>query len=123
MRLKEDGATFYCLDDRSDPSFAVVLVFYDDGSLTQQQADTVICIVLRPPVTTSLRYSGRWTEEAPLFEDGLMSAEEDEDDDVTVEDDDLASRSICRGFALTETCTEPGQFVFMARSSWWKHFS
>ena len=79
--------------------------------------------MLRPPVTTSLRYSGRWTEEAPLFEDGLMSAEEDEDDDVTVEDDDLASRSICRGFALTETCTEPGQFVFMARSSWWKHLS
>ena len=101
-----------------------VLRSCEKGSLTQQQADTVICIVLRPPVTTSLRYSGRWTEEAPLFEDDLTSAEDAEDEDVTVDDDgDLASRSMCRGFALTDTCTEPGQFVFMARSSWWKHLS
>lgn len=28
-----------------------------------------------------------------------------------------------RGVALTETVTEAGQFVFICRSSWWKHFN
>ena len=92
-------------------SWCGVVCIESSGSLlTQQQADTVICIVLRPPVTTSLRYSGRWTEEDEV---ALLS-----------EDEDLASpRSMWRGLAFTETCTEPGQFVLMARSSWWKHLN
>lgn len=27
------------------------------------------------------------------------------------------------GVALTETCTDAGQLVFICRSSWWKHFN
>lgn len=66
--------------------------------LTQQQADTVIWMVFRPGWQTSLRYSGLWEVLcSPL--------------------------SIHRGVAFTDTCTDAGQFVFICRSSWWKHFS
>ena len=66
--------------------------------LTQQHAVTVICMVLRPGWHTSFKYSGLC--------DVLFSP-----------------RSIQSGLALTDTVTEAGQFVFIWRSSWWKHFS
>jgi hypothetical protein len=41
---------------------------------------------------------------------------DEEEEEVTV--DDFASRSMGIGFAFTETCTEAGQLVLCARSSW-----
>lgn len=66
--------------------------------LTQQQAVTVICMVLRPAWQMSLRYNGLWV-------------------------DLLSPLSIFRGVALTLTVTDAGQLVLICRSSWWKHFS
>lgn len=63
-------------------------------TLTQQQAVTVIWMVLRPGWHTCLRCRGLW--------------------DVL-----LSPRSMVRGVALTLTCTEAGQLVFICRSSWW----
>lgn len=67
-------------------------------TLTQQQAETVICIVFLPGWHTSFRYSGLC--------DVLFSP-----------------LSMINGVALTDTWTLAGQFVFICRSSWWKHFS
>lgn len=69
-----------------------------NNSHTQQQAATVIWIVFLPGWQTSLRYNGLC--------DVLFSP-----------------LSMMRGVALTETCTEAGQLVFICRSSWWKHFN
>ena len=66
--------------------------------LTQQHAVTVIWMVFLPGWQTSLRYNGLWEV---LF----------------------SPRSMFRGLALTLTVTDAGQFVFIWRSSWWKHFS
>lgn len=62
-------------------------------ALTQQQAVTVIWIMLRPAWQMSFRYSGLCK---------LL----------------LSLRSITSGVAFTDTCTDSGQLVFMARSSW-----
>lgn len=35
----------------------------------------------------------------------------------------FSPRSMIKGVALTETCTDAGQFVFICLSSWWKHLS
>lgn len=69
-----------------------------NNSHTQQQAATVIWIVFLPGWQTSLRYNGLC--------DVLFSP-----------------LSMMRGVALTETCTDAGQLVFICRSSWWKHFN
>ena len=66
--------------------------------LTQQHAVTVIWMVFLPGWQTSLRYNGLWEV---LF----------------------SPRSMFRGLAFTLTVTDAGQFVFIWRSSWWKHFS
>lgn len=66
--------------------------------LTQQQAATVICIVFRPGWQTCFKFNGRWEF---LF----------------------SPRSMASGLALAETWTLAGQFVFIERSSWWKHFN
>lgn len=63
-------------------------------TLTQQQAVTVIWMVLRPGWHTCLRCRGLW--------------------EVL-----LSPRSMVRGVAFTLTCTEAGQLVFICRSSWW----
>lgn len=62
--------------------------------LTQQQAVTVIWMVLRPGWHTCFRCRGLW--------------------EVL-----LSPRSMVSGVALTLTCTEAGQLVFICRSSWW----
>ena len=64
------------------------------GTLTQQQAVTVLWLVLRPGWHTCLRCNGLW--------------------EVL-----LSPRSMVRGVAFTLTCTEAGQLVFICRSSWW----
>lgn len=67
-------------------------------TLTQQHALTVICIVFLPAWQTLFRYNGLWEL---LF----------------------SPRSITSGVAFADTCTLAGQFVFICRSSWWKHFN
>lgn len=66
--------------------------------LTQQHALTVIWMVFRPGWQTRFKYNGRCEL---LF----------------------SPRSITSGVAFAETCTLAGQFVFIWRSSWWKHFN
>lgn len=66
--------------------------------LTQQHALTVIWMVFRPGWQTRFKYKGRCEL---LF----------------------SPRSITNGVAFADTWTLAGQFVFIWRSSWWKHFN
>lgn len=66
--------------------------------LTQQHAATVIWMVFRPGWQTRFKYKGRCEL---LF----------------------SPRSMTSGVAFADTWTLAGQFVFIWRSSWWKHFN
>lgn len=74
------------------------LTIFSHWKLTQQQVLTVIWMVFLPGWQTCFRYKGRWVF---LF----------------------SPRSISNGVELADTWTLAGQFVFICRSSWWKHFS
>lgn len=65
-----------------------------DVVLTQQQAVTVIWMVFLPGWHTCFRCKGLW--------------------EVL-----LSPLSMVRGVALTLTCTDAGQLVFICLSSWW----
>ena len=67
-------------------------------SLTQQQLVTVIWKVFLPMLQICFKYSGLW-------------------------DDLFSPLSISSGLLFTLTVTDAGQFVFICRSSWWKHFN
>lgn len=74
------------------------LIVKSEITHTQQHALTVIWIVFRPGWHTLFKYNGRCEF---LF----------------------SPRSITNGLAFADTCTLFGQFVFIWRSSWWKHFN
>jgi len=92
-------------DDNGDAMMRWNMCRKTAAVLTQQQAVTVIWIVLRPARQTSFSGKGRWRKR---WSGGAPGG---------------PGLWIMSGVALTLTATEMGQLVAICESSWWKHFN